>query len=325
MELRTAWDGAVTLPERMAVTPADAAVEHQRYGAPPGSRQAWLLAARPKTLPAAIAPVVVGVALAVAGGTFVLPVAVACFLVALLLQIAANLANDVFDFHQGADTSARLGPTRVTQSGLIAPNRVLRATWLTLGVAAAVGLYLVWRGGWSILLLGILALISALAYTAGPAPLGYLGLGEVFVFLFFGPVAVAGTYYVQAGHLTVLALALGVLVGGPVTAILVVNNLRDLETDRIAGKRTLAARLGRRFAQVEYGAFLAIAYLALPFLWWAGLLSAWWWLPWLTLPLASGLLRGVKRLSGADLNRVLAGTARLHLLYGLLLALGILL
>lgn len=293
--------------------------------APGGATRAWVLAARPKTLPAAVTPVVVGAALAAAGGVFVPWVAAACFIVALLLQIAANFANDVFDFHQGADTTARLGPTRVTLSGLLAPRQVLRATWLTLGAAAAVGALLVWRGGWPILLLGLLALISAVAYTAGPAPLGYLGLGELFVFLFFGPVAVTGTYYLQAGHLTGLALALGIPVGGPVTAILVVNNLRDVETDRVAGKRTLAVRCGRAATLVEYAALLAIAYLALPLLWFVGYLPPWWWLPWLSLPLAALLLRDIRVHTGIRLNRVLAGTARLHLVYGLLLALALVL
>ncbi len=268
---------------------------------------------------------IVGTALAVADGRFALPAAVACFAVALLLQIAANFANDVFDYHRGADTSERLGPTRVTQSGLIAPGRVVLATWLTLGGAAVAGLYLVWRGGWPILLLGLLAILSALAYTGGPYPLGYHGLGDLFVFLFFGLVAVAGTYYVQARELSALALAAGVPVGCPVTAILVVNNLRDVETDRAAGKRTLAVRLGRRGARAEYIVLLAVAYGALPVLWLAGLLSGWWWLPWLSLPLAIQLVRRVLRETGPALNAVLAGTARLHLVFGVLLSIAVLL
>lgn len=292
----------------------------------PALAQAWLLAARPKTLPAAVAPVLVGTAIALDDGVFAPLAAAACFAVALLLQITANFANDVFDFHRGADTSERLGPTRVTQSGLIPPAQVLAATWLALGAAALSGLYLVWRGGWPILLLGLLALVSALAYTGGPFPLGYHGLGDVFVFFFFGLVAVAGAYYVQARDLSPLALAAGFPVGGPVTAILVVNNLRDIATDRAAGKRTLAVRLGRAATQWEYLLLLALAYLALPALWRAGLLSPWfWWLPWLTLPLAARLVRQVWRETGVALNPVLAGTARLHLLFGLLFAASIVL
>jgi len=285
----------------------------------------WLLAARPKTLPAAVAPVIVGTALAAADGRFALGAAAACFAVALLLQIAANFANDVFDYRRGADTSERLGPTRVTQSGLIAPERVLLATWLTLGGAAVAGLYLAWRGGWPILLLGLLAILSALAYTGGPYPLGYHGLGDLFVFLFFGLVAVAGTYYVQARELSALAMVAGVPVGCPVTAILVGNNLRDIETDRAAGKRTLAVRFGRRGARAEYIGLLAVAYGALPVLWLAGLLSVWWWLPWLSLPLAVQLVRRVLRETGPALNAVLTGTARLHLFFGALLAVAVLL
>ena len=296
-----------------------------RGGGAGGGVSPWLLAARPRTLPAAVAPVIVGTAIAVAEGRFAFWAAAASFAVALLLQIGANLANDVFDYRRGADTTARLGPTRVTQSGLIPPERVLLATWLTLGAAALAGLYLVWRGGWPILLLGLLAILSALAYTGGPAPLGYHGLGDLFVFLFCGLVAVAGTYYVQARELSALALAAGVPVGCPVTAILVVNNLRDVETDRAAGKRTLAVRLGRRGTQAEYVALLAVAYGALPLLWLAGLLPGWWWLPWLSLPLAVALVRRVLRETGPALNAVLAGTARLHLLYGLLLSAAILL
>ncbi|MDP9469125.1 MAG: 1,4-dihydroxy-2-naphthoate polyprenyltransferase [Chloroflexota bacterium] len=284
----------------------------------------WLLAARPKTLPAAVAPVIVGTAIAAADGGFYFPAAVAAFAVALLLQIGANLANDVFDFRRGADVN-RLGPVRVTQSGLIPPERVLLATGLVLGAAMLVGVYLVWRGGWPILLLGLLAILSALAYTGGPAPLGYHGLGDLFVFLFFGAVAVAGTAYVQTQELTRLAVAASVPVGCLATAILVVNNLRDVETDRVAGKRTLAVRLGAPATRLEYALLLAAAYLTPPLLWLTDLISAWWWLPWLTLPLAAALVRRVARETGPALNARLASTARLQLLFGLLFAGSILL
>ncbi len=284
----------------------------------------WLLAARPKTLLAAVAPVVVGTAIAAADGGFYFPAALTAFAVALLLQIGANLANDVFDFRRGADVN-RLGPVRVTQSGLIPPERVLLATGLVLGAAMLVGGYLVWRGGWPILFLGLLAILSALAYTGGPAPLGYHGLGDLFVFLFFGAVAVAGTAYVQTQELTRLAVAASVPVGCLATAILVVNNLRDVETDRVAGKRTLAVRLGAPATRLEYALLLAAAYLTPPLLWLTDLISAWWWLPWLTLPLAAALVRRVARETGPALNARLAGTARLQLLFGLLFAGSILL
>ena len=286
----------------------------------PTARTAWLLATRPKTLPAAVAPVVVGTAVAIAEGGFAFLAALAALAVALLLQIAANLANDVFDFRRGADTADRLGPVRVTQSGLIAPERVLAATAVTLGVATIAGLYLVWRGGWPILILGLLAILSALAYTGGPAPLGYLGLGDLFVFLFFGLVGVAGTAYVQTQTLTALALAAAVPVGCLATAILVVNNLRDIATDRAAGKRTLAVRLGARGTRIEYAALIAVAFLTLPVGWALGIFSGWWWVPWFALPVAIPLTRRVVTTNGAALNPLLGATARLALLVGLLLA-----
>lgn len=289
----------------------------------PVSLRVWFLAARPRTLPAAVAPVLVGTAVAIAEDGFWGPAALAAVLVALLLQIGANLANDVFDFRRGADTAARLGPPRVTQRGLIPPDRVLRATWLVLGAAVLPGLYLVVRGGWPILALGLLAIVAALAYTGGPFPLGYNGLGEIAVFLFFGIVAVAGTAYVQTRDLTALALIASAPIGAIATAILVVNNLRDLPTDRVAGKRTLAVRFGRRATIVEYGALLVVAYLLPPILWLTDDLGPWAWLPWLSLPLAVGLVRAIATESGAALNAHLAGTARLQLLFAVLFGIGI--
>jgi 1,4-dihydroxy-2-naphthoate polyprenyltransferase len=287
--------------------------------------RAWLLAARPRTLPAALAPVIVGTALAIRDGAFAPGPAVAAVLVALLLQIGANFANDVFDFRRGADTAERLGPTRVTQGGLLPPGRVLAATVGVVALASLAGLYLAWRGGLPILLLGIAAVIATFAYTGGPFPLGYNGLGEVFVLIFFGFVAVAGTYYVQALRLTGLALAVAVPIGALVTNILVVNNLRDMETDRRAGKRTLAVRLGRAGTLAEYALLTAVAYLTPPLLWLAGALSPWATLPLLTLPLAIRLVRQTRRETGRALNRTLAGTAQLELLFSILFAAGILL
>lgn len=291
---------------------------------PPAS-QAWLLAIRPKTLPAAVAPVIVGTAVAIAAGMAHLPSAVAAFAVALLLQIAANLANDVFDFRRGADTHERLGPVRVTQSGMLSSHQVLAGTGLVLLLATLVGLYLVSRGGWPILAIGVAALLSALAYTGGPRPIGYHGLGEVFVFIFFGLVAVAGTFYVQAGELSSLALGASIPMGCLITAILVVNNLRDIDTDRAAGKRTVAVRLGRDRTVIEYALLLALSYLAVPVLWVAGLTGYWAMLAWLTIPLAVKLVRAISTVSGKALNPLLAGTARLQLLFGILLSVGIVL
>jgi 1,4-dihydroxy-2-naphthoate octaprenyltransferase len=287
--------------------------------------RAWLLAARPRTLPAAVAPVIVGTALAIRDGGFALGPAIAAIFVALLLQIGANFANDVFDFRRGADTHERLGPTRVTQSGLIAERHVLTATIVVIVLAALAGLALVVRGGLPILLLGIAAIIATLAYTGGPFPLGYNGLGEVFVLIFFGFVAVAGTYYVQTLHLTATALGAAVPVGALVTAILVVNNLRDLETDRRAGKRTLAVRFGRAGTQTEYLVLIGIAYLSAPLLWLLGGLGPWVMLTWLTLPIAVRLVGQTRHETGRALNKTLAGTAQLELFFSILLAVGILL
>jgi 1,4-dihydroxy-2-naphthoate octaprenyltransferase len=286
---------------------------------------AWLLAARPKTLPAAVSPVLVGCAVAWAMGGFHLATAIAAFAVALLLQIAANLANDVADFRRGADTAERLGPVRVTQSGLIRPERVAMATAMVLALAAIPGLYLVWRGGVVLAGLGLLAMLAAVAYTAGPKPFGYLGLGEVFVFLFFGPVAVIGTAFVMTGAVSPLAVSAAIPMGCLITAILVVNNLRDIETDREAGKRTLAVRIGREATRREYALLLAVAYAAPPMMVVLGIAEPWVLLAWATFPLAFVLMRQVSTVTDRALNPVLGGTARLCLWFAIALSAGIVL
>lgn len=219
----------------------------------------WILAARPKTLPAAAAPVLVGSALAWHLGGFRLLPALAALAGALLIQVATNLANDYFDFVHGADTEDRVGPTRVTQSGLLSPAAVRAGMLLTLLAALLVGVYLVAVGGVPILVIGLVSLVCAVAYTGGPFPLAYRGLGDVFVFVFFGLVAVAGTVYVQTLAFHWEAVWAGAGVGAGSTALLVVNNLRDIETDRRAGKRTLAVRLGVTGTQVEYTLLWAFA------------------------------------------------------------------
>ena len=289
-------------------------------------RQAWILAARPKTLPAALSPVVVGTALAFADGGFALLPALAAAAGALLLQILSNFANDYSDHFRGADTPDRLGPVRVTSAGLIAPAVLRKGIMAVIGLAALVGLYLIWVGGWSILLIGVAAIVAALAYTGGPFPFGYYGLGEFFVFLFFGVVAVCGTYYVQVLTVTAPVLIASVAVGALITAILVVNNYRDLETDRRAGKRTLAVRLGRRGTQTEYALLFVFAYVVPLVLWLAMGMSPLVLLPWLTLPLAVRLVRTLSSaIDGPTLNKTLAGTAQAGLVFSLLLALGIVL
>ncbi len=288
--------------------------------------QAWKLAARPKTLPAALSPVIVGTALAVADDGFAWLPALAAAAGALLLQILSNFANDYSDFFRGADTPDRLGPVRVTSAGIITPAAMRKGILAVIAASALVGLYLVWVGGWPILLIGVASIVAALAYTGGPFPFGYYGLGELFVFLFFGVAAVCGTYYVQTLTLTPAAVTASFAVGALVTAILVVNNYRDIDTDRRAGKRTLAVRLGRRGAQIEYAGLLAFAFLLPPVMWLLEDAGPWVLATWLTAPLAVQLVRTLATVTdGPTLNRTLAGTARLGLLFSLLLAAGIVL
>lgn len=289
-------------------------------------RQAWVLAARPKTLPAALSPVVVGAALAYADGAFDLLPALAAALGALLLQILSNFANDYSDFFRGADTADRLGPVRVTAAGLISPQQLRLGIGVVIALAVLVGLYLVYVGGWPILVIGVTAILAALAYTGGPFPFGYYGLGELFVFLYFGVAAVCGTYYVQAHTMTPFVLLASVPVGLLITAVLVVNNYRDIDTDRRAGKRTLAVRLGRGGARAEYTVLLTLAYLVPIVLWLGFNRNAWLLLPFLTLPLAVRLARTLASATdGPTLNKTLGGTAQLGLLFSLLLAAGIVL
>jgi 1,4-dihydroxy-2-naphthoate octaprenyltransferase len=283
-----------------------------------------MVAARVRTLPAAAAPVVVGAGAAIGMGRFALVPALAALVGALLLQIGANIANDLFDFLRGADTAERVGPLRVTQAGLLSPRQVRAGMCAVFAAAALIGIYLIAVGGWPIVLIGLTAILAALAYTGGPFPLGYHGLGELFVFLFFGLAAVGGTYEVQARAVDVVAWWAAVPIGLLAVAIIVVNNLRDIVTDRAAGKRTLAVRFGERATQWEYLTLIAIAYAVPPVIWITGVaVSAWVLLPLLSLPLVPSLVRRVRRERGRALNGVLAGTARLELVYGLLFALGL--
>ena len=283
--------------------------------------KAWLLAARPRTLAASIVPVLVGGALAFARGRFDLLLCAATLAVALLLQIGSNFANDVFDFLKGADV-ARRGPTRVTQSGLLSPHQMLVSTGAIFALAAVLGLYLVLSAGWPLVIAGGLAILSALAYTGGPWPLGYHGLGDVFVFIFFGLVGVAGSYYVQAHELTPQALVAAIPVGLLITNILVVNNLRDIESDRAAHKRTLAVRMGVSATRSQFTLFVYAAYIVPPLMAIAGLAGDWFWLPWLSVPLALKLVREAQSASeGPQFPGLLVHTVRLNLVYGVLFAL----
>jgi len=290
------------------------------------SRRAWILAARPKTLPAAVSPVLIGCALAYAEGAFALLPAVAALLVALLLQVGANLANDYFDFFKGADTPERLGPTRVVASGLITPDQMRMGIALVFGAAALAGLYLTFVGGWPLLVVGAAIITAAIAYTGGPWPFGYYGLGDVVVFLTFGVIAVVGTYYVQALRVTGLALLAAVPPGALITDILVVNNLRDLDTDRRAGKHTLAVLIGANLTRLQYALLLVAAY-AIPLGLWAGAgQTIWIMLPWLSIPISWRLIRALYRArEGRTYNTLLARTAQLTLLFSVLFAAGLVL
>ena len=283
----------------------------------------WILAARPKTLPAAAAPVVVGTAVAIGEGVFAAGPALAALLGALLIQIGANFANDVFDYKKGADTSERLGPLRVTQTGLLSPGQVMAGMWVTFGLATLIGLYLVWVGGWPVVAIGVLSILSGIAYTGGPFPLGYNGLGDLFVFIFFGLAAVCGTYFVQALTVSAAAVWASVPVGFLATAIMVVNNLRDVDTDRAAGKKTLAVRLGQRGAQIEYLLLVYGAFLVPLLMWFLRLASPWVMLSWASLLLVRPLVRMVLTEKGRPLNLALAGTARLELVFSVLFAVGL--
>jgi 1,4-dihydroxy-2-naphthoate polyprenyltransferase len=291
---------------------------------PRGTLRLWLLAARPRTLPAAISPVLVGTALAGSEDEFRALPFVAALVGSVFIQIGTNLSNDYSDARRGADTEDRLGPVRVTAGGLMPPKRVLVGTYVAFGVAVAAGLYLAAVAGWELLVVGVASILAGVLYTGGPRPYGYEGLGELFVFLFFGIVAVAGSYFVQIEELRWEAFALAVPVGLLAAAILMVNNVRDIDTDRRAGKRTLAVKLGRVRARSVFVAMVAVSFLVPPLL--AAPLSPWVLLALAALPLVPPLVRTVStRTDGVALNQALAGTGRLLAVFSLLLALGVLL
>ncbi|MEA1931611.1 MAG: 1,4-dihydroxy-2-naphthoate polyprenyltransferase [Euryarchaeota archaeon] len=300
--------------------------------------RAWVLAARPQTLPAAAAPVAVGAGLAWHDGVFALLPTLAAFVGAALIQIGTNFANDYYDAIQGADTEAREGFTRVTQSGLIAPDRVKQAMYLTFAAAIGVGSYLVYVGGLPILVIGLLSVLSGIAYTGGPYPLGYHGLGDLFVFVFFGVIAVMGTYYVQAtavladplsttippNTLTSTAFLASLPVAALSTNILVVNNIRDREEDATTGKRTLAVRFGYRFSRLQFAGLAGLAYAVPVWLWLAEGFAATVLLPLLTLPIAVVVTRTVwTETGGATLNPALETTGKLLAAHALLFGIGL--
>ncbi|MDZ7702566.1 MAG: 1,4-dihydroxy-2-naphthoate polyprenyltransferase [Halobacteriales archaeon] len=300
-------------------------------------REAWLMAARPHTLPAAASPVAVGVGVALHEGVFAPLPALAALLGAALIQIGTNFANDYYDAEKGADTDDRDGFTRVTAGGLIPAERVKRAMLTTFALAILVGVYLVYVGGVPILVVGLASVAAGILYTGGPYPFGYYGLGDLFVFVFFGVVAVTGTYYVQAaaaapafplwlprGTVTATAVVASLPMAALITDILVVNNVRDRETDAAAGKRTLAVLIGYRWSRVEFVALLALAYAVPVWLWLGQDLAVVVLLPLLTMPFAARIARTLlSRTDGEALNPALERTGRLAAAYAVLFAIGL--
>ena len=287
------------------------------------SIQAWIMASRPRTLPAAAAPVFVAAAFAWRDHVFLLAPALACLFISILMQIGANFANDLFDHERGSDTSDRVGPIRVSATGLISPVQMRIGIVVVFGLAAFLGLSLIWLRGWLVLVLGVAIILSALAYTGGPFPYGYYGLGDIFVFLSFGLAAVCGTYYILANNMTQSVVWAAVSMGLLIINILVINNTRDIKTDLAANKHTLAVYLGRRGMLVEYVVCLFGAYLVPLGLWVFGAASAGGLFTWLSLPYAIHLYREFLQTDGPKLNKTLGGTAQLALIFAVLFSVGI--
>jgi 1,4-dihydroxy-2-naphthoate polyprenyltransferase len=292
--------------------------------APPGAALAWWLAIRPRTLGASLLPVLVGSAVAFDAGQASALVAALCGVAALSLQIATNLANDVFDFLRGIDDATRIGPRRVTQSGWLSPRAVLSATALAIACATAAGIHLVVIGGLPILWIGLASIATAIAYSGGPVPLASHGLGEIAAFIFFGLVAVCGTAYLHLGAVPELAWWAAVPVGALVSCLMLVNNLRDRETDAAAGKRTLAVRIGAPATRALYVMLLALAYAIPPLLTTFPDAGTERLLPWITLPWALRLARALTAARAPEeFHDALARTARIHAAFGLALAAGL--
>lgn len=291
----------------------------------PAHLRNWILAARPKTLTAAVIPVIAGTALAAAER---IGIDWALFLFALFgalfIQIGTNLINDVADFRKGSDTAERLGPVRVTQAGLLTERAVVRGAVLAFAAAVLCGIPLVVHGGMPFIIIGVASLVAGYAYTAGPFPLAYHGWGDFFVILFFGVIAVGGSYFLQTGTMTIQALLAGVSTGSLAAVLIAVNNLRDRQGDLESGKRTLAVRFGVRFARVEI-AMLALAPFAIGVYWLSRGQPLAFLMPLLALPLAVAIIRSARRDSGRELNRTLGKAAALHALHGILFSLGVVL
>ncbi len=287
--------------------------------------QSWILASRPRTLPAAIVPVMVGSALAIYHEIFFPAYSIIALICSVLIQIGTNFTNDLYDHLKGSDTKERKGPLRVLASGLITVKEMKWGIFLVFFTAFLLGLYLVYAVGIMILWIGIFSIIAGLAYTAGPFPLAYNGLGDLFVFIFFGIVGTVGTYYLHTQQFTSLAFLISLPVGALITNILIVNNYRDIEEDKIAGKNTLAVVLGREFSRYEYVFFILVSFFIPFLLHFKYDFNIWIFLPYVTLPIAITLVKMIYALTGTQLNKTLELSAKFSALYGLLLSIGIIL
>ena len=290
-----------------------------------GKFESWILASRPKTLLAALVPVIIGSAVAAHHNSFKPLAATVALICSILIQVGTNFANDLYDFISGKDTHERLGPTRALASGLISVKEMKIGVFLTFALTFVLGLYLVYLGGWLILLIGIFSIIAGIAYTAGPYPLAYNGLGDIFVFIFFGLIGTVGTYYVQTGNVQMIAVWASIPVGALITNILVVNNYRDIDEDKSNGKNTLAVKFGEKFTRLQYVVFMILSYAILFVVYFTYKQSLYVFLPLLCLPISIKLVKMIYSLKGTSLNDTLALTAKLSLIYGILFAVGILL
>ena len=287
--------------------------------------RSWVIAARPRTLPAAIVPVLVGSAAAASDNKFILLYAFIALICSLLIQIGTNFTNDLYDYLKGADDEKRKGPLRVMVHELITVAEMKTGIVIVFLTAFTLGLYLVYTGGFFVLVIGIASILAGIAYTAGPYPLAYNGLGDLFVFMFFGVVGTVGTYYVQAHTLTYLPFLCSIPVGALITNILVVNNYRDIDEDRAANKYTLAVKFGRRFARYQFIFLLFISFIMPLILFFGFDFRGWVFLPYLTFPIAYKLIKMLYLYNGKELNKTLELTARLSAIFGLLFSAGILL
>ena len=287
--------------------------------------ESWLIASRPRTLLAAFVPVMVGSAVAFNEGKLKIILSLSALLCSLLIQVGTNFTNDLYDFLKGSDTTKRKGPRRVLASGLITVGEMKTAIVLTFFTAFLIGLFLVYHGGFVILVIGILSILAGLAYTAGPYPLAYNALGDIFVFMFFGIIGTVGTYYLHTNDLSIVSFISSIQVGALVTNILVVNNYRDIEEDKTAGKKTLAVKLGKNFTRYQFIFLIVLSFLVPLILFIFFNASIFIFLPYLTLPIAYKVISMIYTLNGTQLNSTLELTARLSAIYGLLFSAGIIL